>query len=182
MINQEHYLDVARRGMSDLNVEALGTRAQNVMRVVTFRLADQLFAIDANSVREIIEPGPITRIPAAPVHCDCLINVRGAVIPMADLRVLFSMPRSACDEHSRILVVEVTLEGDLLVIGLWADAVLDVTNVDRAEISAPPKVGMRFSPSFVAGVGRLDGEVFFVPSIASILEMERARERDVSPT
>ena len=117
-------------------------------------LHDEAFAIPARQVREILDMVPVTRVPGAPACLDGVINVRGRIVPLADLRVLFGMPCGAADVHTRIVVVELELDGDSVVVGILADAVRDVAAIDPATVEPPPRVGMRWPVEFVSGIAR----------------------------
>lgn len=131
-------------------------------------LHDEAFAIPARQVREILEMGPVTRVPGAPACLDGVINVRGRIVPLADLRVLFGMPCAPADVHTRIVVVELMLGGDAVVVGILADAVRDVTVIDPATVEPPPRVGMRWPVEFVAGIARHGDRFVVLPCLPRI--------------
>ena len=137
---------------------------------LTLRLDDEIFAIDARSVREILEMVPVTRVPGAPACMDAVINVRGRIVPLADLRVLFGMPRGPADVHTRIVVMELTLDEEAVVVGMIADAVHDVTDIAPATIQDAPRVGMRWPAEFVRGVGRRNDSFVILPNMERIFE------------
>lgn len=132
------------------------------------RLGDEVFAVEARQVREILEMVPVTRVPGAPACLDGIINVRGRIVPLADLRVLFGMPCPPADVNTRIVVVEVTLDGDAAVVGILADAVRDVTSIDPETVEPPPKVGMRWPIEFVSGIARHRDRFVVLPCLPRI--------------
>lgn len=138
------------------------------LRVVTLRLADDLFAIEARQVREIIDPTAVTRAPNASPFAPGLINVRGAVAPLVDLRVPLGLERRTESRDARIVVLEIELDGEVLVAGLLADKVHDIADVPAAAIEPPPRIGTRWPPDFVRGIGRMDGEFFAFPDLEKI--------------
>src|SRR6516165_992744 len=92
---------------------SLETRQMNgAMTALTLRLQDEVFAIEAESVREILDVVPITEVPNARPFVGGLINVRGRIVPLADLRVMFGMDRPPPDVNTRIVVIEVDLDGE----------------------------------------------------------------------
>lgn len=131
-------------------------------------LHDEAFAIPARQVREILEMVPVTRVPGAPACLDGVINVRGRIVPLADLRVLFGMPCAPADVHTRIVVLEVTLDGDAVTVGMLADAVRDVTAMDPATVEPPPRVGMRWPVEFVSGIARHGDRFVVLPCLPRI--------------
>ena len=132
------------------------------------QLHDEAFAIPARQVREILDMVPVTRVPGAAPCLDGVINVRGRIVPLADLRVLFGMPCMAADVHTRIVVVELILDDDPVVVGILADAVRDVTVIDPETVEAPPRVGMRWPVEFVTGIARHQGRFVVLPCLDRI--------------
>jgi purine-binding chemotaxis protein CheW len=144
------------------------------MRALTVRLQDELFAVEAERVREILDLVPITAVPNASPFVSGLINVRGRVVPLADLRVMFDMDRPEPDADTRIVVIEITLENEPTIVGILADKVHDVTDIEAADIQQAPKVGMRWRPEFVKGVGKRNGDFIIIPNLEKIFELQGA--------
>ena len=115
--------------MTQLALEANQTSASTVMRALTLELGDELFAIEATSVREIQDIVPVTEVPNAQAFVSGLINVRGRVVPLADLRVKFGMDRPPPDADTRIVVFEITLDEEPVIVGILADRVHTVTDL-----------------------------------------------------
>ena len=145
------------------------------MRALTLRLEDELFAIEAGSVREILDLVPVTEVPNASPFAAGLINVRGRVVPLADLKVAFGMHRAAQDQDTRIVVIETEIEGEPTVVGILADKVYDVTDIEHASIEETPKVGMRWRPEFIEGVGKRNGGFIIIPNMERIFEIPGGR-------
>jgi purine-binding chemotaxis protein CheW len=137
---------------------------------LTLRVQGETLALDARQVREILEPVPVTRVPGAPAAMDGLINVRGRVVPLADLGLLFGRDRSVADADTRIVVMELQLADEEVLVGLLADSVCEVTHIDPATIEAPPASGTRWPPELLTGVGRHDGDFVFIPDLPRIFE------------
>jgi Chemotaxis signal transduction protein len=140
------------------------------MTALTIRLGDEQFAVEAESVREILDVVPITHVPNAPDFVSGLINVRGRVVPLADMRVMFDMDRPEPDEDTRIVVMEVDMEGEPTIVGILADKVHDVTTIEAASIEEAPRVGMRWRPEFVRGIGKRNGSFIIIPDMGRIFE------------
>lgn len=136
--------------------------------VVTLRLGGEILAIRAQVLREVLEPVAITRVPQAPEFVQGLINVRGAVVPLADLRVTFGMPRRPLGPDGRILVLDLPLAGRLSVVGVQADAVHEVTHIDRTILEEVPPVGTRWPPQFVEAIGKWGGGFVMLPDLPAI--------------
>src|SRR3569832_536640 len=154
----------------------MSTSAQSgAMRALTLRLQDEVFAIEAGSEREILDHVPITEEPNAPTKDGNRINVRGRVVPLADLRVMFDMDRPPPDQDTRVVVIEVDIDGEPTVAGILADKVHAVTDIDAAVIQDAPRVGMRWPAEFVRGIGRRNGDFVVIPNLEKIFETQGRR-------
>ena len=145
------------------------------MKALTLRLDDEDFAIEAERVREILDLVPITEVPNAAAFVGGLINVRGRVVPLADLRVVFGMQRAEPNEDTRIVVLETEIDSEPTVIGIVADKVHEVTDIEAASVESAPRVGMRWRPEFVAGIGKRNGDFIIIPDLARIFDIEGRR-------
>lgn len=159
--------------MSDSAIKAAGA-----MKALTLGLQGEIFAIEAESVREILDVVPITKVPNARPFVGGLINVRGRVVPLADLRVMFGMDRPPPDADTRIVVIEIDLDGEPTIAAILADKVHDVTDLDAASIEDAPKVGMRWRSEYVRGIGKRGDEFIIIPDVGRIFGTEGGR----SPT
>jgi len=149
--------------------------ADTSMTALTIRLQDELFAVEAGRVREILDLVPFTHVPNAPAFVGGLINVRGRVVPLADLRVVFGMDRPEADEDTRIVVMEVDIDGEPTIAGILADKVHDVTDIETASIEETPKVGMRWRPELIKGIGKRNGDFIIIPDMERIFETPGGR-------
>jgi purine-binding chemotaxis protein CheW len=149
----------------------------STMNALTLRMQDEMFAIEAGNVREILDLVQITEVPNAPAFVTGLINVRGRVVPLADLRVMFDMDRPPPDQDTRIVVIEIEIEGEATVVGILADKVYDVTDIEAAAIQEAPKVGMRWRPDFVKGIGKRNGNFIVIPDLRRIFETKGGRNQ-----
>lgn len=142
------------------------TRTAQVLMVA---IADEIFAIDAGMVREIIDPMPATRVAGARAHLRAVINVRGNVIPLADLRVRFGLPPRPAGRDTRIVVIELPIEGDPVSVGITADKVHEVTEVSSATAQQIPRVGMAMKPEYIRSIVKWNDEFVIVPEMEKIL-------------
>lgn len=148
--------------------------AATLMRALTLELGEEVFAIEATSVREVLDLVPITVVPNAPAFASGLINVRGRVVPLADLRVKFGMERRPPDADTRIVVSDIDLAGEPMVVGILADKVHSVADLDMTGLAAPPDVGIRWRPEFVRGIATRDGQFIIVPEMRNIFKNDAA--------
>jgi purine-binding chemotaxis protein CheW len=146
------------------------TEAEESFRqVLMLGLAGEMFALDATQVREILDPIPVTRVPGAQSYVSSVLNVRGKVIPLADLRVRFGMPPAAITSDSRFIVLEIDLAGEPTTIGIVADKVYEVTDLDTSTLQKAPPIGMRWRPEFIAAIAKWKDEFIIVPNMKQIL-------------
>lgn len=148
---------------------------KGAMKALTLALQGEIFAIEAESVREILDLVPITEVPNARAFIGGLINVRGRVVPLADLRVMFGMDRPPPDADSRIVVIEIDLDGEPTIAAILADKVHDVTEIDAANIVEAPKVGLRWRTEYVRGIGKRGEDFVIIPDMGRIFGAEGGR-------
>ena len=135
---------------------------------LTFRLGDEMFAINVSQVREILDITSITRVPSAPEFMRGVINVRGSVVPVIDLRLKFEMSKTETTVDSRIVVMELSLDGDKTVLGAMADSVHDVIDLETENIEAPPKIGSKWRTEFIRGIGKSNDDFIIILDIDRI--------------
>jgi purine-binding chemotaxis protein CheW len=141
----------------------------SLRQVLMLGLAGEVFALDARQVREILDPVPVTRVPGAQSFVSSVLNVRGKVIPLADLRVRFGMPPASITPDSRFIVLEIDLAGEPTTISIVADKVYEVTELDAATLEKAPPIGMRWQPEFIAAIAKWKDEFIIVPNMKQIL-------------
>jgi len=136
-------------------------------KYLTFALAGEEYGLPVLKVREIIKMLDITAVPQAPAHVKGVINLRGKVIPVVDLRLKFGFPARDYDERTCIVVVEVSLETSKVMMGVVVDAVSEVLTIAGDEIEATPDFGQHVNTDFMRGVAKVKGRVKF------LLELDR---------
>lgn len=135
---------------------------------ITFRLGDELFAISVNQVREVLELTQITKVPTAPEYMRGVVNVRGSAIPAVDLRQKFGLPLGQDSVNTRILVLELEIDGELTVLGGIADSVHEVVEFEATEIKPPPSISMRWRTEFIRGLGKRGDQFVIILDIAKV--------------
>ena len=143
--------------------------AAALMQVVMVGIGDEVFALDSDLVREIIDPVPATRVAGARPFLPSVVNVRGNVIPLADLRVRFCMPEAESTADTRIVVLEIKIDGDPVLVGVVADKVYEVTEISPADVQPTPRVGMHWNPEFIRFITKWREEFVIVPNMERIL-------------
>jgi purine-binding chemotaxis protein CheW len=160
---------------------AIGTSAELGRRLagkyMTFQLAREEYGLEILKVREIIGLLEITRVPRTREFVRGVINLRGKVIPVIDLRLKFGMDRCETTDQTVIIVVQCTVDGRPLTMGLLVDQVLEVLTIDADHIEPTPSLGhAALDDGFILGVGKHDKRIVFLLDIARILSNEEARE------
>jgi len=142
----------------------------NTVQFVTLGIDHEVFAVPVDTVVEILDMRPMFRLPEAPPYLAGLIDVRGRSVPVIDLRVKLGLPATAATETTRILVLEITIEGRPLALGLIADRVFEVMALDVRQVEAPPDIGVKWRSDYISGVGRRAGGfviIFDLPRLFS---------------
>ncbi|MBB3290119.1 MULTISPECIES: chemotaxis protein CheW [Rhizobium] len=144
------------------------------LSVLTFSLNGETFAIDAVVVQEILDLLPETSVPGSLPFVGSVINFRGKVIPLADIRIAFGMEAGNVTIDSRIVVTELELDGETTLIGIRTDKVHEVTQLSRAASEPPPVIGMRWRADYIHALVKRDGEFIILPNLQAIFSSQRA--------
>jgi purine-binding chemotaxis protein CheW len=131
-------------------------------KYLTFSLAGEEYGLPVLKVREIIKILDITAVPQAPHHVKGVINLRGKVIPVVDLRLKFGFPSQEYDERTCIIVIEVALQSSKALMGMVVDAVSEVLTIGAEEIEGTPEFGEHVNTEFMKGVAKIKGHVKFL--------------------
>jgi purine-binding chemotaxis protein CheW len=145
------------------------------LAVLTFNLNGETFAIEAIVVQEILDLLPETSVPGSQAFVGSVINFRGKVIPLADIRLAFGMEATRPTIDSRIVVIELDLGGEPTLIGIRTDRVYEVTTLSRAASEPPPSVGMRWRADYIDCLVKRDGEFIIVPNLNAIFNSRGER-------
>ena len=149
---------------------------------ITFKLGAELFAIDVAQVREVLEVSQITKVPTAPDYMRGVVNVRGQATPVVDLRLRFGLPKANDTVHTRIIVMELELDGEATVLGGIADSVHEVIELDPGNINPPPRIAMRWRTEFIQGLGKRGDDFIIILDVNALFSSsELALVRDMAP-
>ena len=139
---------------------------------LTFQLDDEVFAIDVANVREILEFNSVTRVPKSPEYMRGVINLRGSVVPVFDMRLKFGMTGTERTINTCIVVVEVSYEGEDIIIGALVDSVQEVFELEADQIEPAPKIGTHLRTEFIRGMGKRDETFIIILDIDKVLSIE----------
>jgi purine-binding chemotaxis protein CheW len=165
-------------GMSVLDI----TEARQYL---TFKLGKEIFATDVAKVREVLDLTNIASIPRTPDFMAGVINLRGSVVPVVDLRLCFDMSKTESTRNTCIIVVEVQIEDETTVVGALADSVEEVIDLEPDQIDPAPRIGTQMRTEFIKGMGKRDTQfimildmdrVFSADQLAAVREQEPAKQ------
>jgi purine-binding chemotaxis protein CheW len=159
--------------------QALKVMAEREGKYLTFTLADEEYGIGILKIKEIIGMIPVTSVPKTPEFVKGVINLRGKVIPVIDLRLRFGMESMDYTERTCIIIVEVSGPSGKVMMGIVVDSVSEVLNIKSDEIDETPRFGMALNTDYILGMAKSDRSVKILLDIDQILttsEMALLRE------
>ncbi|MBS1128848.1 MAG: cheW34H [Nitrospirae bacterium] len=139
---------------------------------LTFRLDDEIFALDITKVREVLDFTTVTKVPRTPDFMRGVINLRGSVVPVVDLRLKFGMTATEKTVNTCIIIAEVSVDNDTVVLGALADSVQEVLDLDAASIAPPPRIGTKLRTEFIKGMGRQQDRFIIILDIDRVFSMD----------
>ena len=148
------------------------TEITDTRQYLTFKLADEVFAIEVSKVREVLDFTTITKIPRTPDFMSGVINLRGNVVPVVDLRLCFEMSKTEKTVNTCIVVVEMLIEGEPTIIGALADSVEEVIDLEPEHIQPAPKMGTQIRTEFIKGMGKRDAQFIMILDIDRVFSAE----------
>jgi len=139
---------------------------------LTFQLGEEVFAIDVSNVREILEFTTVTKVPKTPDYMRGAINLRGSVVPVFDMRLKFGLSESEKTVNTCVVVVEVTLEGEAMVMGALVDCVSEVFELEPKQIEPPPRMGTQLNTDFIRGMGKKDDGFIIILDVNKVFSSD----------
>jgi purine-binding chemotaxis protein CheW len=148
------------------------TSSPETTQYLTFKLGDEVFALDITKVREVLDFTTVTKVPRTPEFMRGVINLRGSVVPVVDLRLKFGMTKTESSVNTCIIITEVTVDSDTTVLGALADSVQEVLDLEPGSIAAAPKIGTRLKTEFIKGMGRRDDRFIIILDIDKVFSSD----------
>ena len=142
---------------------------------LTFRLNNDLFAFDIGNVLEILGHTRITRVPRISGFLSGVINLRGHIVPVVNLCIRLNLPVSATTPDTCIVIIEIEMQAEKVMVGVLADDVSEIVDIEAENIFPPPEVGMRISSELLRGVGKKEDKFIMIPDMERILLSEEIR-------
>jgi len=154
--------------------QAVKAMADKEGKYLTFSLASEEYGISILEIKEIIGMMPITSVPQTPAHIKGVVNLRGKVIPVMDLRLRFGMPAMDYTERTCIIVVEISGQAGTVQVGVVVDAVSEVLNVKPEDIEPTPSFGTKLNTDYILGLAKMGGGIKILLDITRVLSSEDA--------
>ena len=139
---------------------------------LTFQLGEEVFALGVSNVREILEFTTVTKVPKTPEFMRGVINLRGSVVPVLDMRLKFGLTRTEKTVDTCIIVVEVSFEGENAIIGALVDSVQEVFDLEPDQVEPAPKIGTQLKTEFIKGMGKRDDHFIILLDIDKVFSSE----------
>jgi purine-binding chemotaxis protein CheW len=153
-----------------------------IKQYLTFKLENEVFALDVATVREVLDFTTVTRIPRTPDFMRGVINLRGSVVPVVDLRLAFGMSATQKTVNTCIIVVEIRFEGETAIMGALADSVEEVIDLEADQIQPTPRIGASIKTDFIRGMGKRDADFIMILDIDRVFSADQlAGLRSASP-
>jgi purine-binding chemotaxis protein CheW len=139
---------------------------------LAFKLESEVFAFDISKVREVLEFDTVTKVPQTPDMMKGVINLRGSVVPVIDMRIKFNMGEIEKTVNTVIIIIEIELDGTSTMIGAMVDSVQEVIDLDSEHIEPPPKIGTKLNTEFIKGMGKLEKQFLIILEIEKVFSSE----------
>jgi len=149
----------------------------NTTQFLTFKLGDEVFALDIGKVREVLDFTTVTKVPQTPGFMRGVINLRGNVVPVMDMRLKFGLSKTEKTVNTCVIITEIEVDSEKTIVGAMADSVQEVLDLEPGQIEPPPRIGVKLNTEFLHGMGK-HGEKFIM--ILNIDKIFQANEMSFS--
>jgi len=149
-----------------------GAQTSVTHQYLTFHLENELYAVDVKGVREVLEVPRITKIPRMPTFVKGVINLRGSVVPVIDLRLKLELPDTQQTEETSIIILEIDHMDEELMIGAFVDSVSEVIEIEQESIEPAPKFSTSINTEFIQGIGKLNEEFIIILNTSRVFSEE----------
>jgi len=150
----------------------MNTDLQAIQTYLSFRLGEEVFAINVSKVLNILEMKPITRVPKSPEYMKGVINLRGTVLPVVDLRLKFSLPENEITVDTNIIVLNIDKGGEPVTLGILVDSVKEVLELKTDDIVPSPTIGTKYNSTFIEGLWPINENFIMILDIDKIFSVD----------
>jgi purine-binding chemotaxis protein CheW len=165
-----------RKGMEE-------QRNMETTQYLTFKLRDEVFALDIGKVREVLDFTTVTKVPQTPDFMRGVINLRGNVVPVVDMRLKFGLSMTEKTVNTCVIITEIDVDGETTVVGAMADSVQEVLDLEPEQIEPPPRIGTKLNTDFIMGMGKHNDQFIMILNIDKVfsgIELADTRGFDLS--
>lgn len=148
------------------------TAINEIRQYLTFKLSEEIFAVDVAKVREILDFTTVTKVPQTPDFMRGVINLRGSVVPVVDMRLKLGMSTTEQTVNTCIIVMEIELDGETAIVGALADSVQEVLELEPDQIEPAPKIGTKLNTDFLVGMGKHNETFIMIFNIDKVFSFE----------
>ncbi|MFP4278533.1 MAG: chemotaxis protein CheW [Halochromatium sp.] len=146
------------------------------LKVLTFKLDEEGFGVEISGIQEVLEYRKATRVPRTPDFMLGVINLRGKVIPVVDLRKHFELTVSAPTVETCIIIIHVMIEGENTPLGILADRVQEVVEIPAEAISPPPRIGNKINSAYIYGMARIEDDFIILLRLSRVFSSEELQK------
>ena len=139
---------------------------------LTYKLGGETFALNISKVREVLDFTTVTRVPRTPEFMRGVINLRGSVVPVVDLRLKFGMTRTENSVNTCVIITEVSVDGETTVLGCLADSVQEVLDLEPEHIAPAPRIGTKLRTDFITGMGKQNDRFVIILDIDKVFSAD----------
>jgi purine-binding chemotaxis protein CheW len=143
---------------------------------LTFKLGDEVFALDISKVREVLDFTTVTKVPQTPDFMRGVINLRGNVVPVVDMRLKFGLSQTEKTVNTCVIITEIEVDGETTVVGAMADSVQEVLDLEPDEIEPPPRIGTKLDTDFIRGMGKHNDQFIIILNIDKAFSADELSE------
>ena len=162
--------------MNDLDLEKVQEPVNKIMEMdqyLTFTLDRELYAVNVMNIQEVLEYQSISRVPGMPEYMMGIINLRGSVVPVFDLKLELGLGKTERTTETGIIVAELQLDKTLIEIGLLADSVHEVVELRNEDMEQAPNIGINIDTSFIRGMGKQKDDFILILDVRNVLSNQK---------
>jgi purine-binding chemotaxis protein CheW len=153
--------------------------ANSISQYLTFKLDQELFAVEIGRVREVLEFSTMTKVPRTPDFMRGVINLRGNVVPVVDVRLKLGLGMTDKTVETCVVISEIAVDGERTVLGALVDSVQEVIDLDANHLAPPPHLGSRIDSSVIRGMGKRDDQFIMILDLDRVFTTQELRDTTI---
>jgi purine-binding chemotaxis protein CheW len=139
---------------------------------LTFKLDDEQYGLDVLHVREVLELPRITKVPRMPPYMKGVINIRGSVVPVVDLRLKLGLAEAERTVHTRVVIIEISSGHETIAMGIQVDSVQEVVDISQSDISPAPQIGAQIDAAYINGIAKIETGFTIIINIGKVFDAQ----------